>query len=377
MKLTIILVVATFLLVLLGLAFPIGQAPTPAIPSGEALPGVGAPVNTPEAAVRAMLGAVQRRDWQRAFSMLANSNNVDLESFQHDVGGDHGDLRTLSSLEGSQTRVLQEGTDQATVRASMRLATALGPVYDVRDLKTVRDGNTWKVVWPVEKQPKVPPQVVPVNYLRWDVVYRGAQDDWGMQNVDSPRVRIVSMNALQHGRNVVVVGEIVNEDTVPAFVDINATLLGQNESPLDEESSFDNVQHTILPKQVSPYRIDFPGFNIASVKSVRMDAKAMLVPASADPVIGVMNQHEDTDALGRKVVSGQLMNESGQVVNIAQVLATYYDANGKVIWVSDGYIDRALLPQTPEPFAVNMPDDLASKVQSYRITVNHYIREQS
>jgi hypothetical protein len=219
--------------------------------------------------------------------------------------------------------------------------------------------------------------VVPVNYLRWDVIYRGAKDDWGRQNVDSPQVRIVSMNAVQHGNTVVIVGELVNEDTVPAFVDINAILVGKDGQNLDQESSFDKVQHTLLPKQVTPYRIDFPGYNLTQVKSVRMDAKAMLVPASADPVIAVLNQHEQTNVLGRKVLSGDLLNESGQTVNIAQVLATYYDSNGKVIWVSDGYVDRALLPQTPEPFAVDMPDSIVGKVQSYRVTVNHYTRQQS
>jgi hypothetical protein len=55
------------------------------------------------------------------------------------------------------------------------------------------------------------------------------------------------------------------------------------------------------------------------------------------------------------------------------VLATYYDRSGKVIWVSDGYVDKALLPQTPVPFAVDLRDDLASNVQNYRVTVNQYI----
>jgi hypothetical protein len=302
---------------------------------------------------------------------------VDKEAFIHDVNGNYGSLRTLSSLEGSRPRVLNENGDQALVRADMHWSTAVGPVYDVRELKVVRDGGTWKVVWPLQKQPDVPPQVVPVNYLRWDVIYRGAKDDWGRQNVDSPQVRIVSMNAVQHGNTVVIVGELVNEDTVPAFVDINAILVGKDGQNLDQESSFDKVQHTLLPKQVTPYRIDFPGYNLTQVKSVRMDAKAMLVPASADPVIAVLNQHEQTNVLGRKVLSGDLLNESGQTVNIAQVLATYYDSNGKVIWVSDGYVDRALLPQTPEPFAVDMPDSIVGKVQSYRVTVNHYTRQQS
>ena len=139
-----------------------------------------------------------------------------------------------------------------------------------------------------------------------------------------------------------------------------------------EETSFDKISHTLLPKQVSPYRIDFPGMRLDKVKSVRMDPKAMLVPASADPVIAVDQQRIETDPLGRKVLRGKLTNQSGQVVNIPHVVASYYDASGKVIWVSDGYVDQELLPQVPVGFAVDVPDDIAGKVQNYHVVVNFY-----
>jgi hypothetical protein len=168
------------------------------------------------------------------------------------------------------------------------------------------------------------------------------------------------------------VGEVVNEDKVPAYVGVNATLLKPDGTALDQENSFDMISHTLLPKQVSPYRIDFPGFHLKQVKSVRMDIKALLVPASADPVIAVTDQKMDKDPLGKNVLRGSLLNQSGQVVNIPQVLAAYYDANGKVIWVSDGYVDQALQPQVAVPFAVDVPDDVAPKVQSYHVLVNHY-----
>ena len=99
----------------------------------------------------------------------------------------------------------------------------------------------------------------------------------------------------------------------------------------------------------------------------------MLVPASADPVIGVMHQRVEKDARGRPVLKGDLVNESGEIVNIPHVLATYYDNAGKVIWVSDGYVDQALLPQIPVPFAVDLRDDVASNVHNYRVTVNQYM----
>ena len=75
---------------------------------------------------------------------------------------------------------------------------------------------------------KVPPQVIPVNYLRWDVVTRGANDDWGAQNVEAPRVRIISMNPVEKDSNYHLLGEIENEDTVPGFVSVGATLIGKD-----------------------------------------------------------------------------------------------------------------------------------------------------
>jgi hypothetical protein len=59
------------------------------------------------------------------------------------------------------------------------------------------------------------------------------------------------------------------------------------------------------------------------------------------------------------------------------VLAAYYDDSGKVIWVSDGYVDQALMPQVPVPFAVDIPNDIAARLKTYRVIVNHYSRSSS
>lgn len=327
---------------------------------------------TPEEAVRLLLTDAQSHNWQDAYQHLANASEIDQNAFIRDLAGSNGSLRTYAGLESFDVWGVHASDREATVRAKLHFSTAVGPLDDVRDMKVQRDGTAWKVVWPTNTAPKLPPQVIPVNYLRWDIINRGAADDWGVQNVDSPSVRIVSMNPIQRPDRLVIVGEIVNEDTVPAYVNVSATLLDAQQNPLTEETSFDKISHTLLPKQVSPYRIDFPGMRMEKVKSVRMDPKAMLVPASADPVIAVDQQRIETDPLGRKVLRGKLTNQSGQVVNIPHVLASYYDANGRVIWVSDGYVDQELLPQVPVGFAVDVPDDIAGKVQNYHVVVNYY-----
>jgi hypothetical protein len=331
------------------------------------------PAKSPDSAVRSLFAHVQARDYKGAFSYVANANDMDEQSFARDLAGRDGSLRTYSALEAADTKILHANDEEALVRATLQYATAVGAFYDTRDLKVVKEGDQWKVEWPLVKEAKVPPQVIQENYLRWDVITRGSDDDWGAQNVEAPRVRIVSMNAIPQGSNTIIVGEIENEDTVPGFVSVGATLVGKNGDVLGEETSFDKISHTLLPKEISPFRIDFPNVPLATIKSVRMQPNSMLVPASADPVIGVLHQRVETDSRGRHVLKGELINESGQTVNIPHVLATYYDNAGKVIWVSDGYVDQALLPQTPVPFAVDLRDDLASKVQNYRVTVNQYM----
>jgi hypothetical protein len=211
-----------------------------------------------------------------------------------------------------------------------------------------------------------------VNYLRWDLVTGAGGDDWGSHNVDAPHVRIISMNAVDASEGSAVMGEVVNEDTIPAFVNVNATLVDGAGNLIDDENSFDKIIHVLLPKQTSPYRIDFPHVNLSKVKNVRMDVKATLVPASSDPVIGVMNQKLDTDARGQSQLHGDLFNESGQTANIPHVIASFYDNAGKVVWVSDGYVEQALLPQSSAPFALEIPKSLAGKVQNFHVVVNQY-----
>jgi hypothetical protein len=370
--LPIFILAVTAALVALGTLGPSQLGATVGIASGSALPGLTPAASTPELAISAFLTEVRKRHWDTAHAQLANPSNLDTALFAREMSGSNGSLRTFSGLQSWELQPLHQTNDEGQVRTTLHWSTPVGSVDEVLDLKVVRHGDVWKVDWPAPHFANVPAQVIPVNYLRWDLVSSASEEEWGERSVDAPHVRIISMNAIDYEGGSIVMGEVVNEDTIPAFVNVNATLVDANAKALDEESSFDKISHVLLPKQVSPYRIDFPGIDLEKVKNVRMDVKATLVPASADPVIGVSSQKIETDAQDRTVLRGELLNQSGQNVDIPHVIATFYDNSGKVIWVSDGYVDRALLPQMPEPFAVQIPKAIAGKVQNYHVVVNQY-----
>jgi hypothetical protein len=326
-----------------------------------------------EGTVQAFYDRVKSDDYKGAYSLIAPSSNVDYSTMYHDIAGRDGSLKTLSHLQRSEARVIAHNENQTIVRASLDWATAVGTLHENRDLKLVSDNGNWQIVWPKRNEPNLPPQVIPVTYLRWDIVHSDSEaNEWGAQNAESPHVRITSMNAVEREGKVIILGELVNDDTVPGYVDVEGILIGKDGEQLGEETSFDKISHVLLPKEVTPFRIDFDGVHLSQVKKVTLNPTGILVPASADPVIGVLHQQVEKNDSGHSVLKGELVNQSGELVNIPQVLATYYDAQGHVVWISDGYVDQALRPQIPVRFAVSINDDIAPNVHSYRVVVNHY-----
>ena len=326
--------------------------------------------STPEAAAGNLAQSIGHQDWGRAYSSLSNKAELTEQQFVHDLTGYYPSLRTYATLQNYELRPLHATANEAEFQLRLHWSTVVGTFTEARSLRVVKIGDRWEPEWPLVKEAKVPPQVIAVNYLRWDVIYRGAGDDWGTQDVEAPHVRIVDMHPAERSDGVVILGELLNEDVVPAYVSVKATLLKKNGSAIATEESFDKISHLLLPKQVTPFLIKFPDASLSDVASVRMDPVSTLVSASADPVIEIEDQklNPAPDAS----LSGQLVNQSGQVVNIAHVLATFYGKGGQPVWVADQYIDRALLPQTPVPFNIHIPQDLARQITSERAVTASY-----
>ena len=357
---------ATVLLIVAGTVWP--------VPSAIAMAGSGShlmrPSSSAEAAVKNLADDIAAQDWQKAYSSLANQSEFTETEFVHDLTGIYPSLRTYATLDSFDLRPLHSSADDAEIQLKLRWSSVVGTFPDTRTLRVVRTGERWEVIWPVVKEQRVPPQVIPVNYLRWDVIYRGPEDDWGSQDVEAPHVRIVDMRPVERSDGVVVMGELLNEDVVPAYVTVRALLLRQNGTALASEDSFDKISHVLLPKQVTPFRIEFHDVTLSQIASVRMEPSASLIAASADPVIEITDQRLNP-APGASL-SGQLINQSGQVVNVTHVLGTFYDGSGQVVWVADHYVDRALLPQTPVSFAISLPADIARKVSTERVIATSY-----
>jgi hypothetical protein len=363
--LAIVLGLATVVFVVIGTFWPIETARFYA-PDTHLVRSSG----TPAAALQNFGSDLRSQAWKKAYDSLANKADFTEADFMRDMVGAYPNLRTYSRLEKFETHPLHESDSDAVYRVKLHYATVVGDAVITRDVHVTRNAGGWQVQWPVVKEAILPPQVIPVNYLRWDVIYRGAGDDWGAQDVDAPHVRIIDMHPVQRAEGLVIMGELLNEDVVPAYVSVDATVLNKNQKSLGTEGSFDKISHLLLPKAVTPFLIRFPGVELSNVGSVQMHPFSQLIPASADPVIEV--QDEKINPAPDASLTGEVVNQSGQIANIAHVLGTFYDKSGNLVWVADQYVENALPPQTPVPFSIHIPEDLARRISSQRTIVSTY-----
>ena len=165
--LAVSLVGATVALVAIGTLWPNPSAA--AYAGGESF---AQPSSTPEAAVQNLAAEIRAQAWGNAYSSLANKAQFTAAEFRRDLTSYYPDLRTYATLSSFEVQPLHASDSDANVRLRMHWSTVVGTSLNERDLHVVRNGSEWRVEWPIQKQAVVPPQVIPVNYLRWDVINR-------------------------------------------------------------------------------------------------------------------------------------------------------------------------------------------------------------
>src|SRR5260370_38096032 len=112
--LPIVIVVVTAILIALAQAGAGGPAKTFGIVSGSALPGFAPKAASPEQAVANLLIDGQRRNWDRAYSVLAQTaNRADAPWFTRAWAGTDGALHTVSTLKGADGGTRQTTSDHA------------------------------------------------------------------------------------------------------------------------------------------------------------------------------------------------------------------------------------------------------------------------
>ena len=195
--------------------------------------------------------------------------------------------------------------------------------------------------------------------------------------LDRPELQILSARLVWKNGRYSVVGELINTDADPADITVAAYLFDEDGEELVWYNAQQAMVHKILPKEVTPFRIDFEGvagLNLAGLPApvvfepdafyplnldsppFRFEVYGRALVTNYDLLRNVstqkiqVNRNED----GEFILSGELHNTGTQEATIPHLLVTYYNDENQVVWVDDFYLEEAVRPQRTQPFSVQL-----------------------
>lgn len=160
---------------------------------------------------------------------------------------------------------------------------------------------------------------------------------------------------------VYIVGEIQNEINVPiSLVTADITLYSPSNEVIDV-IKVDSFVNYIMPGMKSPFEVVVP-----KTKSTHIDRYAIelnyKVGALKNQVIEIKSVEIQRDVLGNLIIKGLITNNGDITANIISVVATFYDKDGNVSFVSKSYTKPDYLKSNNDiPFAMSIPRETLVK----------------
>jgi hypothetical protein len=185
--------------------------------------------------------------------------------------------------------------------------------------------------------------------------------------MDRPELQILNAKLVYNDTSYSVVGEIMNIDNLPAHITIQADLFDAYNRRLVSYNAKYHTVHRIMPKEVTPFRIDFeatawvnnadldPGhfepevasafqFNIPP-KTFKLMARAVVDKSDIYRSAGF--QHVK---LEDNLLLGEAINFGTEEVSVPKVLVSFYEEDGSVKWVDSFFIREGIRQQRKRNF---------------------------
>lgn len=316
------------------------------------------------------------RRWNDAYAKLDPVTRPDFELWRLQLSVNGGVLASYAKLDSLETYLLEKGDGRAVVFASLRYITALDWYPIERDIQMIERGGEWFIV-PDPSDPTVPPDQL-VRRAEVDYLIQGRRrvtsattDLADVQ--DRPELFIRSGRLVEMDGQPVVVGEVMNLDVDPADLTITAVLRNEDGDIMARYNATEEIIHSILPRESTPFLIrfeevaagtdlDFDPLDFTPIQltdeivEVEIYAKAVVTSFNLYRGLGVNDARLITRTDGSMVLEGELRNDGTQEATIPQVVLSYLDEAGDVLWVETHYLDTAIRSQRLGQFALELPD---------------------
>lgn len=330
----------------------------------------------PKNIVEAYYDAVDFKEFERAHSYLLPSEGKSLAQYMLEISVSDGLLSSYAKLDAIEIKTLSETKDEATLEVNTQWITPLQK-YQKTKIETVkRVKNKWYLV-PEKTELDIPPdQLFSENTTQFYNHGRrkiSSEQTYHEDILKQPVVEVLSAKLVKVNDRYCIVGALQNVDNVPADISIKATLYSKNNKEVASYNAKDVIKHKLLPKETTPFRVDFEGiawasedeqipatFNPKEFTEIELTEAPSLFNLQVQANIATTDLYDGLSINGFEISSsklqGELFNTGIQNATIPELIISYYNDAEELIWVENTYLEESVRPQRKGDFSINISE---------------------
>jgi len=251
--------------------------------------------------------------------------------------------------------------NESTVKAIAKIKwiTPLKEIQTTDTLSITKNKGDWFIV-PEEVDPDIPPDQLMfesgTRFFNHGKRKITSEQTFHEDVLKQPVVEVTTAKMIQRDSTFYIVGSIQNVDNIPADIAVTGALYDRDNKEIARYNSQDIVKHKLLPKETTPFLIQFDItydeeklYQVPSNFEVQVKANV----ATTDLYQTVAPSQID---INESQLNGFLFNPSIEAATIPQLLISYYNENKELIWTEAVYIDESVRPQRKRPFSILLED---------------------
>ncbi|MGF1558230.1 MAG: hypothetical protein ACFCUL_04005 [Flavobacteriaceae bacterium] len=320
--------------------------------------------------LRSYYDALDFKEFKRAHAYLDPESEVTIAQYMLEVSVTDGILSSYAKLDSIGIETYDENNVSAKAKVSTVWITPLEKVKKDYFHELIKISGKWYVK-PKKKDSDIPPDqlfsentTTFYNHGRRKITTQQTHHE---DVLKQPVLEILTAKLVSYNGQYSIVGELQNVDDVPADVVIKATLYNDLDEELAAYNAKFHMKHKLMPKETTPFKINFEGIAWASTKDtmpptfnpdeftplaideqpVKFNLQSAGNVANTDLYKNVALQDLVFSEHG---IDGILYNGGVQEVTIPQLLISYYDKDHELLWVDHQFMAEGVRVQRKQYF---------------------------
>ncbi|GER60026.1 hypothetical protein [Patiriisocius marinus] len=317
--------------------------------------------------VTAYYDALDFKEFERAHSYIDPESDYDISQFMLEISTSDGLLSSYAKMDSISVKIVEEKGPTALAYVAANWVTPLKLIKTNDTLSLRKDKGEWYIL-PKDIDPDIPPDQLVIesatsfyNHGKRKITTQKTHHE---DVLKQPVIEVLSAKLVQLDTTYAIVGELQNVDNIPSDVSVTGILYDKENVEIARFNAKDVIKHKLLAKETTPYRIDFE--SIAWVDSEVIEPVNFSIQVKANVATSDLYQAAAPSSVKQEgaILDGFLFNQSSQAATIPQLLISYYDAEGGLLWVDAQYVDESVRQQRKRPFSLSLQINQIPKVLS-------------